>query len=171
MAKITIQLEGKANYSVNINDSKAIEAYTKIIDLLNSTMFEKKEDIIPEIIPEDHAPLDHSLSNPFRGRDFFKYKKLVAYKCHECGKITVRFLTLGEDNITHCHFCRHEGIDIRYVRRAIYKCDECGFNAYVYVANGLQEVSCKNCEAVIGLSIDSEDDILKSENLLGEKGA
>lgn len=106
------------------------------------------------------------VENPFAKHDAFRHKKLVAYKCPDCGKITVRFTVLGESNIVNCHFCRKDDIVIRTAKIASYRCAECNSKAYAWMCNGLKEIQCKDCLSPIDLFYDKIDDSLKSADLL-----
>ena len=132
----------------------------------------KKEISIPELesICKSVTNLDEvkeSDENPFT-HDLFKNKKLVAYRCYECGKITVRNLVLGETNKTYCHWCR-EPITIEKAVLAEVSCECCNNNhSFLYVANGLTEIMCRNCESPIDISyyMDGKKEMAKSPNLL-----
>lgn len=123
-----------------------------------------ESEFIPEPIEESIVNVDE---NPFT-HDLFKNKKLVAYRCYECGKITVRNLVLGESNETHCHWCGTP-VTIEKVVLAEISCGCCNNNhSFLYAANGLTEIMCRNCESPIDIDyyMDGKKEKAKSSNLL-----
>jgi predicted RNA-binding Zn-ribbon protein involved in translation (DUF1610 family) len=104
--------------------------------------------------------------NPFSHEMFLK-RKLVAYKCPDCGQVTVRFLVLGESNVTHCHWCKHEVV-INEVQVADVSCPNCNTKSFIYLANKLDMVNCKTCESPIDIIYyqDGNRTKAKSANLL-----
>jgi predicted RNA-binding Zn-ribbon protein involved in translation (DUF1610 family) len=180
--KITIQLGENSNYSMNLSEEKAIEIYADLISYLLkktsepliindagkiscSTTLVNVENATP-VVKEKMDTMQ--IVNPFANNDHFNYKKLIAYRCPKCGEITIRYMTLQENNITHCHFCREENIAIKDIRIASYNCPKCGTSAYLWVANELKEIPCKECESIIDLFEDEKDGGLKSQDLLGK---
>jgi len=107
-------------------------------------------------------------ANPFAGNEFFKNKKLVVYRCMDCGQVTARNVVLADSNITSCHWCK-EPVEITEAVLAEIQCGSCDKNhAFIYVANGLSEMNCRNCEAPIDISYyqDGTRKKAKSANLL-----
>jgi predicted RNA-binding Zn-ribbon protein involved in translation (DUF1610 family) len=129
MKNISLSMDADAAINVKISDDVATEVFQKMSSILIEAMAPPKVEeaaiatqqelieasaittlqefaptkvmAIAGIEPESIPP-----SNPFRGVGFYSNPKLVGYKCPQCGEITVRMMTLGEDNVTHCHFCR-----------------------------------------------------------------
>lgn len=84
--------------------------------------------------------------NPFANNNYFENSRLVAHKCDACGKSTVRRMHLMEDNVTHCHWCKKE-TRVNTVARVDVQCSSCNSTYYVWTANGLEEIECKDCKA------------------------
>lgn len=84
--------------------------------------------------------------NPFESNEYFTNSRLVVHKCKECGKLTVRRMHLRDSNITHCHWCKHE-YAIHTVARVDVKCTSCNSEYYVWTADELPEIECKDCKA------------------------
>lgn len=80
----------------------------------------------------------------------FQNKRLVAYKCPKCGKVTIRFLILGESNVTHCHWCKGE-VEINEVVLVKTICPSCRKRTFMYIANRINEISCYKCKCPIDI--------------------
>lgn len=99
--------------------------------------------------------------------EMFNKPLLVAYRCPHCGKITVRYLTLGESNEARCHWCKENAIIEKVVQSEI-KCPGCDTKNHPYLANGLAELECVKCKAPIDVIYykDGKKDRAKSANLI-----
>lgn len=109
-----------------------------------------------------HKPV----GNPFT-HDMFKNPLLVAYRCPECGKVTVRYLTLGESNEARCHWCKETAVIEKVVPSNI-QCTSCDTFNRPYLANGLTELQCVKCQAPIDIVYykDGKKDRAKFANLV-----
>lgn len=131
------------------NNPEPIKTY----DLEKNLAFYNAKGIAdPKVISEkqlEAIPVFGGELNPFTS-DFFKNEKLIAYRCPECGKVTVRKLTLGDSNETTCHWCK-EDVVIKDVALAEMGCASCDNKGWYYVANGLTELDCHKCHAPIDI--------------------
>lgn len=99
----------------------------------------------PKVSSKPSKPLTTLDYNPFANNGYFENSRLVAHKC-ECGKTTIRRMHLMESNITHCHWCKKES-RVNTVARVDVQCSSCNSTYYVWTANGLEEIECKDCKA------------------------
>ena len=99
--------------------------------------------------------------------EMFSKPLLVAYRCPDCGKITVRYLTLGETNEARCHWCKETAVIEKVVQSNI-QCTSCDTFNRPYLANGLAELECVKCKAPIDIIYykDGKKDRAKSANLI-----
>lgn len=184
---VTIEVEGLGKQEIKLDLKDAVKLYVEaskhIVDSLLSTNnelacthdeFRTMKQPLPVPIPKVRVStsaiarsIDNYEINPFT-QDLFTFKKLVAYRCPECGRVTVRSIVLGDSNITHCHWCR-EDIVINEVVLTEVKCGNCNDNhTFLYSANGLTEMNCRICESPIDIEYYQDGNKLraKSANLL-----
>lgn len=126
--------------------------------LPNSKPIESKtgEEIMKEIESEES-------DNPFT-HEMFGKSRLVMLKCPDCGKITARRMTLKESNKTHCHFCKKD-YEVKRVTNTVSQCPCCGDSFVCLMADGLQELICRICEAPIDLVPVKDGRKLMSANI------
>lgn len=157
--KIKIELGNIASYSRDLDDAIAFAMYSNLVNVV----LDKSQKDISELIGKNTNV--ENQKNPFTKSTFFRNRKLIAYRCPECGKITTRFMILAENNVTHCHFCKHDNIVINDVEKAEYKCESCGVTRFAYMANWLSEINCRECDTMIPLVFNKTTSRLKSANL------
>lgn len=148
--KIIISLENIKTEVEFDSDADALLSYQKIIcEILNkpseSKIIEGEDSALDKLEPEA-ASIKTKRKNPFRYKSQFSHEKMIAYKCPNCGKITVRKMALSKNNIAHCHFCRTKGIAVESVSIGVYECKDCNDSGYVWLANGITEAPCRICK-------------------------
>lgn len=100
-------------------------------------------------------------------------RKLVFFKCDDCGTIACSMLN-GDETINYpkCNHCNKDlSIDMTSIQKASYKC-ECGFKGFFYKTEDVTTVKCKSCgrDHYLVLNEDtgnyhSIDDVVEEENL------
>lgn len=119
-------------------------------------------------VRKSNIDLEESEDKPYPfTHEMFTKPLLVAYRCPECGKVTVRYLTLGESNEARCHWCKETAVIEKVVQSNI-QCPNCDTLNRPYLANGLTELECVKCKAPIDVVYykDGKRDRAKSANLI-----
>lgn len=119
-------------------------------------------------IGHQHSSIDLEEDKPYIfSHEMWTKPKLVAYRCPDCGKITVRNVVLADGNEARCHWCKETAI-IERVTLAHIQCTSCGQPGHIYVANGLTELECVKCKAPIDVIHykNGHKDCAKSANLM-----
>lgn len=146
MKKVELSVEGLGFIGGNIPKDIANRAMMMVLEGLNTVLEgEVNNDSNVDKKPEGRAlkQLDY---NPFANNDYFDSSRLVAHRCEDCGRITIRRMHLMETNITSCHWCKKES-RVHTVARVDVKCSSCDSSYYVWTANSLDEIECKDCQA------------------------
>lgn len=156
--EVELTVEGLGYFKGEVSN----KVFTRMIGLLLNELMEKASDEvidvpiskpahkpiapISEALERDNDDLKVLTYNPFENNTYFESSRLVAHKCESCGKITIRRMNLMESNITHCHWCKTEA-RVNTAAKVDIMCSSCGSKYYVWTANGLDEIECKDCSA------------------------
>lgn len=149
--------KGPINTPVNLNETgQSIREFMENHNVNSERV--RKSNIDLEEVGEKPYPFSHEM---------WTKPKLVAYRCPDCGRVTVRNIILADGNEARCHWCKETAI-IERVTLAHIQCTSCGQPGHLYVANGLTELDCIKCKAPIDIIHykDGNKDCAKSANLM-----
>lgn len=87
-------------------------------------------------------------------------KKLVFFKCEECGSIACSMMDLSVDEPTcECHHCGHIiDIDPEQLHVGKYTCSDCGNTGNFLMQETVSEVRCKSCKRMQTLAWSDGDE-------------
>ena len=165
MKKIELRVDGLGAVEGSIPKEVANRVMVMVLDGLRAVVPEEDiiaelvspimnvcEEVITEVEEEEKEVVSEGRElrrldyNPFAYNSYFESSRLVVHKCDDCGKITIRRMYLMETNITSCHWCKKEA-RVHTVARVDVQCASCGSSYYVWTANSLDEIECKDCQA------------------------
>lgn len=152
MKRIELKVDGLGLVEGNIPVGIANKVMVMVLDGLREVILKDDVEVVEPVVEDRAEEIEEGRElrrldyNPFAHNSYFESSRLVVHKCEDCGKITIRRMYLMETNITSCHWCKKE-TRVHTVARVDVKCSSCGSAYYVWAANSLDEIECKDCQA------------------------
>jgi predicted RNA-binding Zn-ribbon protein involved in translation (DUF1610 family) len=189
--KISVVLEKKSKFNIDLAEPEAKGLYKKIISSIvealkpqpivvnptvevSNTTVETAAKLISEklqhTIEKVEAPKEPTLVNKKMDVPEFK-KQLIMVKCPSCGEIATPVLYVKDGELMYknkvltCRHCQGD-LPIGELKPARYLCPNCGTSASFYVMGELKETHCRNCKSIIDLQWNDKKKQYVSANLI-----
>lgn len=192
--KVSIILEKKSRISVDIPAGQANELFKQLATIAINGGCETTNQIsIPNIklnqeFKQKFAEISHEIGRAIseikpvvkeleeKAEKVPSKKHLIMVKCEKCGKVATPTMYMENGELIHkehnlvCMNCNSELPQFESIKSAKYTCPNCNTRAGFYVANDLNEVSCKGCDSPIDLVWHDKKSVFLSANLIeGER--